>query len=434
MIRAFVTILVTFIASIVQAMPDIKTFTTPAGTPAWLVEDHNIPFVALELRFIGGTAIEPMEKRGVTQFMMGLLEEGSGDMEAQAFSIAKDDLAASFSYGSYADVLTVSAKFLTENQDHAIELLRQSLVDPRFDADAIERVRAQIESGIKSQAKDPSDIASAAFNAEAYPNHPYGTDDLGTSETIASVTAADIRQAHATGLTRNRVLVAAVGDITAAELGILIDRLLQDLPVADDIEMPTYVADALSAGVKVIDFPTPQSTILFGHAGIPRKDDDFFAAYLLNHILGGSGFENRLMSEVREERGLTYGIGSFLASRQYGDLLMGQVATANNTVVETIDVITEEWRKIADQGVTQAELDAAKKYLTGAYPLRFDGNGPIANILAGMQFQGLSPDYIQTRNDRVSAVAMEDIQRVAQRLFQPEKLRFIVVGQPEGLE
>ncbi|MGD2001241.1 MAG: insulinase family protein, partial [Paracoccaceae bacterium] len=175
MIRAFVTILVTFIASLVQAMPDIKTFTTPAGTPAWLVEDHNIPFVALELRFIGGTAIEPMEKRGVTQFMMGLLEEGSGDMDAQAFSIAKDDLAASFDYGSYADVLTVSAKFLTENQDQAIELLRQSLVDPRFDADAIERVRAQIESGIKSQAKDPSDIASAAFNAEAYPNHPYGS-------------------------------------------------------------------------------------------------------------------------------------------------------------------------------------------------------------------------------------------------------------------
>ena len=160
----------------------------------------------------------------------------------------------------------------------------------------------------------------------------------------------------------------------------------------------------------------------------------FFAAYLLNHILGGSGFESRLMSEVREERGLTYGIGSFLASRQYGDLLMGQVATANNTVVETIDVITEEWRKIADQGVTQAELDAAKKYLTGAYPLRFDGNGPIANILAGMQFQGLSPDYIQTRNDRVNAVTIMDIQRVAQRLFQPEKLRFIVVGQPEGLE
>lgn len=432
--RAFATILMTFVASLVQAMPDIKILKTPAGTPAWLVEDHNIPFVALELRFIGGTAIEPMEKRGVTQFMMGLLEEGSGDMDAQAFSIAKDDLAASFSYGSYADVLTVSAKFLTENQDQAIELLRQSLVDPRFDADAVERVRAQIESGIKSKAKDPSDIASAAFNAEAYPNHPYGSDDLGILETIASVTAADIRQAHTTGLTRNRVLVAAVGDITADELGVLVDRLLQDLPVAGDIEMPTYVADTLSAGVKVIDFPTLQSTILFGHAGIPRKDDDFFAAYLLNHILGGSGFESRLMSEVREERGLTYGIGSFLASRKYGDLLMGQVATANNTVVETIDVITEEWRKIADQGVTQAELDAAKKYLTGAYPLRFDGNGPIANILAGMQFQGLSPDYIQTRNDRVNAVTMEDIQRVAQRLFQPEKLRFIVVGQPEGLE
>ena len=434
MIRVFAAVFVSFIASFAHAMPDIQTLKTPAGTPAWLVEDHNIPFVALELRFVGGTAIEPMEKRGVTQFMMGLLEEGSGDMDAQAFSIAKDNLAASFSYGSYADVLTVSAKFLTDSQDQVIDLLRQSLVDPRFDDDAIERVRAQIESGIKSQAKDPSDIASAAFNAEAYPTHPYGSDDLGTLETIASVTAADIRDAHARGLTSNRVLVAAVGDITAAQLGVLVDRLLQDLPVSDDIEMPTYVDDALDAGVKVIDFPTPQSTILFGHAGIPRKDDDFFAAYLLNHILGGSGFESRLMTEVREKRGLTYGIGSFLASRQYGDLMMGQVATANNTAADTIQVITQEWRKIADQGVTQAELDAAKTYLTGAYPLRFDGNGPIANILAGMQFQGLSQDYIKTRNDQVNAVTMEDIQHVAKRLFQPEKLRFIVVGQPESLD
>ena len=140
------------------------------------------------------------------------------------------------------------------------------------------------------------------------------------------------------------------------------------------------------------------------------------------------------MTEVREKRGLTYGIGSFLASRQYGDLMMGQVATANNTAADTIQVITQEWRKIADQGVTQAELDAAKTYLTGAYPLRFDGNGPIANILAGMQFQGLSQDYIKTRNDQVYAVTMEDIQRVAKRLFQPEKLRFIVVGQPENLD
>ena len=273
----------TFIASLVRRCQTSKHLRRPRDARL-AGRRSQYPFVALELRFIGD-GDEPMEKRGVTQFMMGLLEEGSGDMDAQAFSIAKDDLAASFSYGSYADVLTVSAKFLTENQDQAIELLRQSLVDPRFDADAIERVRAQIESGIKSQAKDPSDIASAAFNAEAYPNHPYGSDDLGTLETIASVTAADIRQAHAMGLTRNRVLVAAVGDITA-ELGVLVDRLLQDLPVAGDIEMPTYVADALSAGVKVIDFPTPQSTILFGHAGIPRKDDDFFAAYLLNHILG----------------------------------------------------------------------------------------------------------------------------------------------------
>lgn len=434
MIKVFAAVFLTLCATIAQAMPDIKTFTTPAGTPAWLVEDHNIPFVALELRFIGGTSMDPMDKRGVTKFMMGLLEEGSGELDAQAFSIAKDDLAASFEYGAYADVLTVSAKFLTENQDQAIDLLRQSLSDPSFDSASIERVRAQIVSGIKSKAQDPSDIASAAFNSEAYPDHPYGSDDLGTLETIGTISAEDIIQAHKVGLTKDRVIVAAVGDITTEELGILVNQLLETLPESQETQMPSYVSDALKSGVKVIEFPNPQATILFGHSGIARNDDDFFAAYLLNHVLGGSGFESRLMSEVREKRGLTYGIGSFLASRRYGDLIIGQVATANETVAQTIDVITQEWQKIGKFGVTEAELQAAKTYLTGAYPLRFDGNGPIANILAGMQFQGLSPDYIKTRNDRLNAVTLEDIQRVANRLFHADQLRFVVVGQPEGLD
>lgn len=433
MIRLIVVFWICCIAAPIWAMPEIKTIETPNGTAAWLVEDHNIPFVALELRFIGGASVEPMDKRGGAALMTGLLEEGAGDMTAQEFATAREGLAASFGYDIYDDALSVSAKMLTENRDAAVDLLRASLANPRFDDDAIERVRGQILSILASNDKNPREIASKRFYETAFPSHPYGSDYQGTQATVAALTRDDLIAIHRQLLVRDRVFVSAVGDITADELGALIDRLLADLPRASDLPLPGQVDDALSGTIDVIDFPIPQSVVLFGHAGIAQSDPDFFAAYLLNHILGGGGFESRLMTEVREKRGLTYGIGTSLVSRDYNAMVMGQVSSSNDTVAQAIEVIRDEWRKMAEHGVTADELAAAKKYLTGAYPLRFDGNAPIANILVGMQRMGLSPDYIKTRNDRMNAVTLDDVNRVAKTLLRPEALHFVVVGQPTGL-
>jgi zinc protease len=433
MMRYFATIVFALCAAPLWAMPDIQTLKTPNGVDAWLVEDHNIPFVALELRFIGGASIEPMEKRGVATLMTGLLEEGSGDMDAQAFATAREGLAASFGYDVYDDALSISAKMLTENRDAAAALLKQSLLSPRFDPDAVERVRAQILSILASNEKNPRDIASSHFYELAYPDHPYGKSYEGSPETVSALTREDLIEIHRQILVKDRVIVSAVGDITSDELVQLIDMLLDGLPQTSDHALPPPIQDALSGGVDVVDFPTPQSFVLFGHDGIAQSDQDFFAAYILNHILGGGGFESRLMTEVREKRGLTYGIGTFLVSRDYSELLMGQVSSANDTVAQAIEVIRDEWRKMANAGVTADELTAAKTYLTGAYPLRFDGNGPIANILVGMQRMGLSPDYIKTRNERINAITLEDINRVAKRILKPDDLYFLVVGQPTGL-
>ena len=183
----------------------------------------------------------------------------------------------------------------------------------------------------------------------------------------------------------------------------------------------------------MIPFDTPQSVALFGHAGIALDDPDFFAAYVMNTVLGGGGFEARLMTEVRENRGLTYGVYSYLGTKEHASIMMGRVASANDRVAEAVQVISDEWEKMARNGVTQAELDQAKTYLTGAYPLRFDGNGPIADILVGMQMDGFPIDYAKTRNDRVEAVTLDDVKRVSARLLKPEALRFVVVGTPEGL-
>lgn len=412
---------------------EIEEVTSPGGIKAWLVEDHSLPFTALEIRFRGGASLDPPDKRGVTNLMAGLLEEGAGDMDARAFARARERLAARFGYDVNDDAVSISARFLTENRDTAADLLRASLTRPRFDADAIERVRAQVQSVIRSDSTDPREIAARAFGRLVYGDHPYADTVEGTADSVADLTRADITAAHRAALARDRLFVSAAGDITPAELGKLLDRLLGDLP-ATGAPLPGPAPLNLPGGVAVERFETPQSVARFAQPGLDRDHPDFFAAYVLNHILGGGGFESRLMTEVREKRGLSYGIYSYLANKDRADLWVGSVASANDRIAEAVAVIRDVWTRIRDEGVTAAELQDAKTYLTGAYPLRFDGNAQIARIAVAMQMDGLPRDYIATRNDKVNAVTRDDVNRVAREYLAPEALTFVVVGQPEQLE
>ncbi len=416
-----------------RATVDIVPVTSPGGIQAWLVEDPSIPFMALEIRFQGGASLDPEGKRGATYLMTGLLEEGAGDLDSQAFAARSEELAASISFDVYDDALSISTRFLTETRDATIAHLRAALVDTRFDQDAIERVRAQVLQGIENKAKDPEDIASATFSGLAYGNHPYATGYEGTLESVAALSRDDLIAARDAVIARDRIFVGASGDITGPELGVLLDRLFSDLPETGG-SMPKRADLTLTGGVTVVDYETPQSVALFGQPGLARDHPDFFPAFILNQVMGGGGFSSRLMEEVREKRGLTYGIGSYLVAKDHAELYLGQFSSDNARVAEAIDVVKAEWARMGAEGLTQDDLDSAKTYLTGAYPLRFDGNGRIANIMVGMQMDGLGLDYIPTRNDKVRAVTLEQINAVAARLMQPEELRFVVVGQPKGLE
>ncbi len=426
---AFVLIVVALPA---RAEVEIQEITTPGGIDAWLVEEHSIPFTALEIRFRGGASLDAPEKQGATSLMVSLLEEGAGDLDARAFARRSEALAASFSYGISDDSVRISARFLTENRDQAVALLRDSLVRPRFDNDAIERVRAQLLSSLRSDLKDPRAIASKTFDAMVYGDHPYARPQDGTVETVTALTRDDLLAAHQGALARDRIYVGAVGDITPEQLSALLDDLFADLPETG-APLPGPAQIKLDGSTQVEPFATPQSVAIFGQPGIDRDDPDFFAAFILDHILGGGSFESRLMQEVREKRGLTYGVYSYLVDKDQAQLWQGSVASANDRVAEAVQVIREEWAKLRDNGVTEQELQDAKTYLTGAYPLRFDGNGPIANIIVAMQMEGLPIDYIATRNDQVNAVTLEQINRVASELLDPDALTFVVVGQPEGL-
>lgn len=433
--RRVIAVAFAFLTLVIPAQAEVKIeeVISPGGIKAWLVQDPSIPFMALELRFRGGASLDAPGKRGAINLMTGLLEEGTGDLDSRGFAKAVEELAASFEYDVGDDALRISARFLTENRDEAIALLRGSLLAPTFGQTDIDRVRDQVLTGLRSDSTDPNEIARKAWDEMAYGVHPYGSDYSGTIDSVTALTRDDIVAAHAAVFARDRLYVGAVGDITPEELGPMLDTLLAGL-AETGAPMPEKAALGIEGGLRVVEFDTPQSVALFGHAGIDQDDPDYFAARVLNQVLGAGGFESRLTTEVREKRGLTYGVYSFLVSQDLAATLQGQVASSNDRVAEAIEVIRDEWTKAATDGITPEELAAAKTYITGAYPLNFSGNGPIARIMVGMQMLGLPIDYIATRNEKVEAVTLDDVKRVAGELLKPDDLMFVVVGKPTGLE
>jgi zinc protease len=221
--------------------------------------------------------------------------------------------------------------------------------------------------------------------------------------------------------------------VTAQELGPLLDLAFGDLP---DASAPVAVADAepVDGGTVIVRKSVPQSRVLFGQDGLARDDPDFYAAYVANHLLGGGGFTSRLTEEVREKRGLAYSVYSYLYPLDHGPLWFGGVGTANAAVDESIRLIRKEIARMAAGDIEAAELADAKTYLTGSFPLRLTSNDQIASLLVSMQVDDLGIDYLEKRNGYIEAVTLEDVRRVAKRLYHPERLLVVVVGDPDGLE
>ena len=413
MIRIFAAVWIVVLAVLpASAQIKIEEVTSPGGIKAWLVNEPSIPFIALQVSFKGGTSLDPVDKAGATNLMVGLLEEGTGNMDAAAFLRASEELAANFGFRAQRDAVTISAQVLKSNADDALALLKRALVAPAFNEVAMNRVRAQVVSGIESELQDPQAIAGRRLNEIAFAGPPYSRPQDGTLESVKALTRADLLAIHQASLTKDHLVVGVVGDVTAAELGPMLDALLGDLPAAG-APLPPRVEFGAKGGTTVVDFGSPQSVAIWAQPAIGIDHPDFMASYVMNHVLGGGGFGSRLTTEIREKRGLTYGVYSYMAWLASSDYMGGSVASANGTIKEAIDVVRAEWTRMAEGGVTPTELEKAKKYMTGSYALRFDGNGKIARILASMQLDGFSVDYINTRNDRLNAVTQDDVARVA---------------------
>ncbi|MEM6662004.1 MAG: pitrilysin family protein [Pseudomonadota bacterium] len=432
MLRSIVAASTLLVAGPALAEIDIQNVTSPAGHKIWLVEEPSIPIVSIEIAFRGGHRTDPADKAGLTNFTFGMMNEGAGDLDAVAWSKRADDISARIGFDNRLDRVEVSARFLVETLEESTDFLAMTLSKPRFDAEPMERVRRQILSGIRQAETDPSEIASQTWWSRAFPDHPYGRDRSGTAESVSALTVADLQEAHGRLMTTANAYIAIVGAIDAAKAGEIIDRIFAELPKGE-VFAPNTLAVAPPPGVFVVEQDVPQSVAILGHAGIERDDPDFIPAYVMNYILGGGGFSSRLTEEVREKRGLAYSVYAYLSVYEEAALYMAGVQTANERVAESIDVIKEEWARMAAEGLTQEDLDKAKTYLTGSFPLRFDSNSKIANYLLFVQLADLGIDYINTRNSLIEAVTLEQAKRAAARILDPDALSIVVVGKPVGL-
>lgn len=420
------------IAQPAAAASKIEQIVSPGGIKAWLVREAAVPMVALDFAFTGGANADPTEKPGVANMVSSLLDEGAGDLNAQTFQERLEDKAVEISFTAVRDQFRGSLRVLTVNLDEGVNLLRLALTAPRFDGEAVERIRGQLLAELRRSSSSPSDIASRRFWAAAFPGHPYGLPSKGTPESIAAVTADDLKSYVRNVFAREDLTVGIVGDIDAAAAGKLIDRVFGALPAKPTLaRVPDVPVKGLGERI-VINLDVPQTVISFGLPGVARHDPDFIAAYVVNHIYGAGTHTSRLYNEVREKRGLAYSVRSSLYWMDHGNLLVGGTATRSDKAGETLSIIDAETKRLAEEGPTQDELEKAKAYLKGSYALSYDTSGKIAGQLVQIQLDKLGADYPERRNAMIDAVTLADAKRVAKRLLEAKPLT-VVVGRAQGV-
>jgi zinc protease len=415
---------------------EIRNVANDLGIELWLVEDRANPIVSVAFGVKGGSGYDPPGKEGLAELASGLFDEGAGDLAAEAFQKRLNDLGIDFRFSAGGDDFTGDLRFLSQDGEAAAHLLDLALAEPRFDPEPVERIRNYLLVQIAQAEGDPGDIAARHLDEMAMGDHPYSRPANGTRESVAALTAADLKAFAATRFVRARLHVAMVGDVDAAGAKAWVERAFARLP--QDAPLPPLppLQPSGAGSARIVDFAAPQATVLFVQPGIARKDPDFFAAYLANYVLGGGGFSARLMTEVREKRGLVYGIGSSLWTMDAGGLIGGQFQTDPAKVAEAIRIVREEWRRMAAEGPSAQELADAKTYLLGYYPRNFSSSLRAAQALRGVQMEGLGIDYVERRQDEIAAVTEAQVRRVAKDLFDADRLTFIVVGPADriGLE
>lgn len=412
---------------------EIKQVTSNSGITAWLVEDHKNPLITMQFMVRSGSSIDPKTKTGLAYLVSGLLDEGAGDLDSKSFQATLEKNSIALSFNARMDSFSGTLSTLTETKEEAFLLLALAIKEPRFDPEPTLRVKSQIAASLRASKENPNNIAGKLWWQLAFPSHAYGRPKKGTPETLASITREDMKDYVNKNLIKDNISISVVGDMTTGELSAVLDDIFGDLPSSSSRNELRNTRVKNSGETVIVERDIPQSVVIFGHDGIKRDDADWYAATILFEILAG-GFGSRLTEEIREKRGLTYGVAAYPLPLDKAGVIVGSVSTVNGRVAESIRLIRDIWRRFGEEGPTIEEIQNAKDYINGSFSLRFTNSKTIVGVLNALQRFDLGKNYIEERPNLIEKVTPEDLKRVAKRIFKAESLTFVIVGNPVNIK
>lgn len=414
-----------------QAGVDIQRWTTGNGTEVLLVEQHDNPIVDMQVNFKGaGSVFNPEGKSEVAEFTAALLTDGTEKLDEEAFNAAADDIAAQIdsSSGQESSAAVLRSLSRPETLKQAAGLLNQSLTHPRFDPAVFDRRQKEAVTALQQQETTPDYNAGRALTKLAYPDHPYGSGANITTESIRKVNLDDIRAFHRSHYGKDNAIVAIVGDINRKQADRLVKNVLNGLPERSSAAKNVPPVQQQPAQRRDIPFAGEQAQVLLGMPLIKRHDPDYYALVAGNYILGGGGFDSRLMKVLRDRHGYTYGVHSTLEpATEAGMFTIGYSTQKKNTkdsLVQAQAVI----KQFIEEGPTEEELAQAKANIIGSFPLRFDSNAKLVKYLSIIGHHNLPNDYLEAYPKAIGKLTVEQVKDAWQRRVKPEDLHIVVVG------
>jgi len=416
--------------SAVSAGPLIQHWETSSGVRVYFVESHELPMVDLQLVFDAGSVRDPEGKRGLAQLTNSLLDQAAGGMNADDISFEFERLGAEFSARGASDTASISLRSLSNKDllEPALDMLKIVLTSPDFPEDVIDRERNRILVGIQRKNQSPGAIASERFDEVVFAGHPYAYPNEGTPESLSNIIRNDLVRFHSDFYVAKNAMITLVGDISLRQAEFIAESVTGDLPLGSAPRYFPEVQPAAKEALIKVAHPSSQVHILLGQPGMKYGDPDYFPLYVGNHILGGGGLVSRLFEEVREKRGLSYGASSYFSPRRGLGPFQASISTREDQTQEGLDVLKQTIKDFVDNGPTQDELISAKKNITGGFPLRLDSNGKISGYLSVIGFYQLPLDYLETFNEKVESVTLNDIKDAFQRRLDPDKFVTVLVG------
>lgn len=433
--KAFKYLNITLLALLLQSYAanvlaglNIQHWTTAQGSEVYFVENHALPMMDISVNFPAGSSHDSPETSGaagVTQHMMALV---AGGLDEETLTNRFADIGAVLGGNFDADRAGFKLRTLTSEQVSALEAFSFVLHKPDFPEAVLKREQARIVAGLQEAETEPDSIAQKAFMRSLYGTHPYSLDQSGEIDTVQSLTVAHLRQFYQAHYTAKSAVISLIGDLTAAQAKQIAENLSAGLPQGPSVAAVPPVPGLKTASVKKLPHPALQAHILLGQPGNKRGDADFFPLYVGNYILGGGGFVSRLTEEVREKRGLAYSVYSyFLPMAELGPFQIG-LQTKKEQVEEGLKLVKQTVQQFVDKGVTEKELQAAKDNLIGGFPLRIDSNGKILEYLNIIGFYKLPLDYLDSFNDHVAQVTVQQVNDAFKRRLHPETFATVIVG------